>query len=276
MVGHEHKRRLTIQILISVTVALLEWIHAINATTADQNQREAMFYSVKSASLIGKVTMTRLVRDEVECATLCYRQYPHNCLSFNFGGISIDDTHICELSNSERALEPQRMQRRKGFDYYGMQKVYLSRYFPCLAFPCGNGGSCVHGPVLETFACSCLLEIRVLPYIDNKCSVDHSLIGMGSPVKNVFYSKVGKKQLNYYEAERLCNILGATLASLEQLTVAFEAGLYRCEYAWLVDATVRYPMQTVNPNCGNMIGVVGSDAKRNKETGQYDAWCYKG
>ncbi len=128
MVGHEHKRRLTIQILISVTVALLEWIHAINATTAHQNQREAMFYSVKSASLIGKVTMTRLVRDEVECATLCYRQYTHNCLSFNFGGISIDDTHICELSNSERALEPQRMQRRKGFDYYGMQKV-VSEFF---------------------------------------------------------------------------------------------------------------------------------------------------
>ncbi len=127
MARHEHNRRLKIQTVISVTVALLEWIHAINATTADQNQREAIFYSVKSASLIGKVTMSRLVRDEMECATMCYRQYPHNCLSFNFGGIFIDDTHICELSNSERALEPHRMQRRKGFDYYGMHKV-VSKY----------------------------------------------------------------------------------------------------------------------------------------------------
>lgn len=57
---------------------------------------------------------------------------------------------------------------------------------------------------------------------------DHSLMEMDSPVKNVFYAKVGKKQLNYYEAERLCNILGATLASLDQLTVAQEAGLQKC------------------------------------------------
>lgn len=58
---------------------------------------------------------------------------------------------------------------------------------------------------------------------------DHALMEMGSSVRNVFYAKVGTKQLNYYEAERLCNILGATLASLDQLTVAYEAGLHRCE-----------------------------------------------
>ena len=51
----------------------------------------------------------------------------------------------------------------------------------------------------------------------------------GPLVEHVFYARVGRKQLNYYEAERLCNILEATLASLDQLTVAYEAGLNRCE-----------------------------------------------
>ena len=60
-------------------------------------------------------------------------------------------------------------------------------------------------------------------------TADRALMETGSPVEHVFYAKVGKKQLNYFEAERLCNILGATLASLDQLTVAYEAGLYRCE-----------------------------------------------
>lgn len=128
MARHRNDRRLKIQISISVTLVLLEWILAADGEFSDQNQREVLFYSVKSASLIGKVTMTRLVKDELECAYMCYRQYPHDCLSFNFRRKFIDETHICELSNSERALEPDRMQKRKGFDYFGVQMV-VSRHF---------------------------------------------------------------------------------------------------------------------------------------------------
>lgn len=123
MVRDGHDRRLKLQAFLSVSLAILEWILATHAATTGQNQREALFYIVKSASLIGRVTMTKLVKDELECATMCFRHYPQNCLSFNFGGTSIEETRICELSNSERALEPHMVQKRKGYDYFGMHKV---------------------------------------------------------------------------------------------------------------------------------------------------------
>jgi len=59
---------------------------------------------------------------------------------------------------------------------------------------------------------------------------DHSLIGIGRLIKGVFFSSVGRYQLNYFEAERLCGIHGATLASVEQLTAAWEEGLEQCRY----------------------------------------------
>ena len=57
---------------------------------------------------------------------------------------------------------------------------------------------------------------------------DNSLIGIKVPVRNVFHANVGRYQLNYFEAERLCEMLGATMASFEQLTAAWEAGLQMC------------------------------------------------
>ena len=128
MARHGNERHLKIQTSITVTLVLLEWIFATDGEFADETQREVLFYSVKSASLIGKVTMTRLVKDEMECAFMCYRHYPRDCLSFNFRRKAIGDTHVCELSNSERALEPGRMQNGKGVDYFGVQTVVRKRF----------------------------------------------------------------------------------------------------------------------------------------------------
>ena len=128
MARHGNERRLKIQTSITVTLVLLEWIFATDGEFADENHREVLFYSVKSASLIGKVTMTTLVKDEIECALMCFRHYPRDCLSVNFRRKSIDGTHVCELSNSERALEPDRMQNGQGFDYFGVQTVVRERF----------------------------------------------------------------------------------------------------------------------------------------------------
>ena len=58
---------------------------------------------------------------------------------------------------------------------------------------------------------------------------DQTLIIEGSPVGRVFYAAVDKEKMNYYEAERLCDMLGAILASLKQLTAAQKAGLNQCK-----------------------------------------------
>ena len=136
MALHGNERRHKIQASITMTLVLLEWILAADGEFADETHREVMFYSIESASLIGKVTMTRLVKDEMECAFMCFRHYPRDCLSFNFRTTSIGETHICELSDSERALQPDRMQKRQEFDYFGVQTVVRKRFLDDASVPC--------------------------------------------------------------------------------------------------------------------------------------------
>lgn len=47
-------------------------------------------------------------------------------------------------------------------------------------------------------------------------------------VKGVFHAQVGRYTLTFYDAQRLCALLGATLATYNQLYTAWEAGLQKC------------------------------------------------
>ena len=44
----------------------------------------------------------------------------------------------------------------------------------------------------------------------------------------VFGANIGRYKLTFYEAQRLCEIVGATLASYDQLYKAWEAGMEWC------------------------------------------------
>lgn len=123
MTGKGRDRSTTSQALISMIVFVFQLSVTTDASTADEYKREARFYRVETASLIGNVTMVKLVKDQLDCAFLCLRFHPNNCFSFNFGLHTVDELHICELSDSERAVEPHKMQSRKGFDYFGMENV---------------------------------------------------------------------------------------------------------------------------------------------------------
>ncbi|CAH3039671.1 unnamed protein product [Porites lobata] len=260
------------------SVVLFSFLLAFIAdpSDVDSHGHTAMFYSVKEASLIGNVTVVKQTTSDVECAFLCLRMYPGSCFSFNFGRtVTLTKLHDCELSNSEGALKPHKMYSRRGFDYFGMESVYLARYFPCLSSPCQNGGSCVNGPALKEFSCTCPLKIQAMPYIDNKCNINRSLITTEAHFHSLFHAKVGRYKLNYFEAERLCEILGASLASWGQLTVAWQGGLQLCQKGWLNGAIVAYPMREVKGNCGNKTGIVEIDYERNRTEKPFNAWCYK-
>ena len=99
------------------------------ASGADRVKRETMFYAIENVSLTGNVTTVKLATDDLDCAFLCLRNdKPAKCFSFNFGRDADHGLHMCELSDSERTLEPHNMQSRNGFDYYGMQtKVSYTR-----------------------------------------------------------------------------------------------------------------------------------------------------
>ena len=55
-----------------------------------------------------------------------------------------------------------------------------------------------------------------------------------TPVQGVFHAAVGSYNLNYYDAQRLCEIHGATLATYNQLYKAWQAGLETCRYVNLI------------------------------------------
>ena len=77
------------------------------------------FYKMPNKSLLGNVMETKKVEDYFDCSFLCLEHGPFDCLSFNFGTVNDNGYYTCELSNSEGYLEPQKMQQRSSYDYYG-------------------------------------------------------------------------------------------------------------------------------------------------------------
>ena len=82
--------------------------------------RERLFYKIEGKSLLGNVTAVTKVKDFFRCCFLCMEYGPVACLSFNLER-SNNSIHTCELSSSEKYLEPQKMQRRLDYDYYGTE-----------------------------------------------------------------------------------------------------------------------------------------------------------
>ena len=63
-------------------------------------------------------------------------------------------------------------------------------------------------------------------------NLDRSLIITEQTVNGTFQARVNghRYNLTYFEAERLCQVLGASLASLDQLKAAWQAGMQLCRY----------------------------------------------
>ena len=69
-------------------------------------------------------------------------------------------------------------------------------------------------------------------YVTASLSKDTNAMTQLETVKGVFHAQVGRYTLTFYDAQRLCALLGATLATHDQLYTAWEAGLQKC--AWVV------------------------------------------
>ncbi|KAM9461056.1 neurocan core protein isoform 2-T2 [Clarias gariepinus] len=96
----------------------------------------------------------------------------------------------------------------------------------------------------------------------------------------VFHTSVPEK-LSLATASTHCHALGAQLATVGQLYLAWQAGLDRCDPGWLADGSVRYPINQPRRNCGGDEPGVRTLYHNPNRTGfpdtasLFDAYCYR-
>ncbi|XP_053094134.1 neurocan core protein isoform X2 [Pangasianodon hypophthalmus] len=95
----------------------------------------------------------------------------------------------------------------------------------------------------------------------------------------VFHASMPDK-LSLATASTYCHTLGAQLATVGQLYLAWQAGLDRCDPGWLADGSVRYPINQPRRNCGGDEPGVRTLYHNPNRTGfpdtssLFDAYCY--
>ncbi|XP_026199078.1 neurocan core protein isoform X2 [Anabas testudineus] len=96
----------------------------------------------------------------------------------------------------------------------------------------------------------------------------------------VFHSTVPER-LSLATASTHCHSLGAQLATVGQLYLAWQAGLDQCDPGWLADGSVRYPINVPRKNCGGDEPGVRTVYNNPNRTGfpdtttLFDAYCYQ-
>uniref|UniRef100_A0A3Q4GJ32 Versican b n=1 Tax=Neolamprologus brichardi TaxID=32507 RepID=A0A3Q4GJ32_NEOBR len=98
----------------------------------------------------------------------------------------------------------------------------------------------------------------------------------------VFYPTSISSKLTWQQAREECEKHDAVLASPGHLFAAWRAGLNRCDFGWLSDGSVRYPITIPRPQCGGGQLGVRTLYKYENQTGYPDptdrhgAFCFKG
>lgn len=86
----------------------------------------------------------------------------------------------------------------------------------------------------------------------------------------------------YDQAAASCHEQGAVLASTGELYAAWKLGLDKCRAGWLMDRSVRYPINNPRSECGGgRAGVHMVYAQPNQTSfpsldSKYDAYCFRG
>ncbi|KAJ8412984.1 hypothetical protein AAFF_G00105660 [Aldrovandia affinis] len=85
----------------------------------------------------------------------------------------------------------------------------------------------------------------------------------------------------YVEATAYCQQQNATLASTGELYAAWKQGFDKCRAGWLIDQSVRYPINNPRPQCGGSKAGVHTVYSSSNQTSypdlysKYDAYCFR-
>uniref|UniRef100_A0A4W4GMH9 Aggrecan core protein n=1 Tax=Electrophorus electricus TaxID=8005 RepID=A0A4W4GMH9_ELEEL len=104
---------------------------------------------------------------------------------------------------------------------------------------------------------------------------------MDKPRGEVFHAS-SFMRFTYDEAVAYCQGQNASLASTADLNAAWKQGFDKCRAGWLIDRTVRYPINNPRPQCGGGKAGVHTVYKFPNQTGypdlhsRFDAYCCRG
>ncbi|KAM9493378.1 aggrecan core protein isoform 2-T2 [Clarias gariepinus] len=103
---------------------------------------------------------------------------------------------------------------------------------------------------------------------------------MDKPRGNVFHVS-SLEGFTYHEAMASCHAQNASLASTADLYMAWKQGFDKCRAGWLIDHSVRYPINNPRPQCGGGKSGVHTVFKFPNQTeypdmhSKFDAYCLK-
>ncbi|XP_054916538.1 hyaluronan and proteoglycan link protein 1-like [Poeciliopsis prolifica] len=91
-----------------------------------------------------------------------------------------------------------------------------------------------------------------------------------------YFPRLGRYNLNFYDAERACRDQDAVVASFDQLYEAWRGGMDWCNAGWLSDGSVQYPITTPREPCGgrNTVPGIRNYGLRDKDKSHYDVFCF--
>lgn len=128
-----------------------------------------------------------------------------------------------------------------------------------------------------------ITEITLEDYGKYKCEVIDGLED-GTAVVSLdlqgvvfpYFPRLGRYNLNFYDAERACREQDAIVASFDQLYDAWRGGMDWCNAGWLSDGSVKYPITTPREPCGgkNTVPGIRNYGLRDKEKHQFDVFCF--
>ncbi|XP_024113506.1 hyaluronan and proteoglycan link protein 1 [Oryzias melastigma] len=191
----------------------------------------------------------------------------------------------CKIQR-DQSLAPSRKMRIKWTkltsDYLKEVDVFVAMDYNKKSFGSFHGR--VHLQSSSPVDCSLVItDITLEDYGKYKCEVIDGLedgtVVVSLDLEGVifpYFPRLGRYNLNFYDAERACRDQDAIVASFDQLYDAWRGGMDWCNAGWLSDGTVQYPITTPREPCGGKDTTPGirNYGVRDKDKSHYDVFCF--